>query len=121
MLSCAFGLMISSSAPPDMLQRYPMYLFFSALFQPDIPLFPWSDLTYQEQLDLYPGVLNGRSNLAAYPMFLYIVHPYFYFKYLRTSRPLMSGIIKSKRIKSNLFSAAISRAILPPSAKKIFE
>ena len=63
-----------------------MYLFFSALFQPDIPLFPWSDLTYQEQLDLYPGELNGRSNLATYPMFLYIVHPYFYFKYLRTSK-----------------------------------
>ena len=55
----------------------PIYLFLSALFQPDIPLFPWSDLTYQEQLDLYPGELNGRSNLATYPMFLYIVHPYF--------------------------------------------
>ena len=41
----------------------PIYLFLSALFQPDIPLFPWSDLTYQEQLDLYPGELNGRSNL----------------------------------------------------------
>ena len=64
----------------------PMYLFFSALFQPDIPLFPWSDLTYQQQIDLYPGELNGRSNLATYPMFLYIVHPYFYFKYLRTSK-----------------------------------
>ena len=64
----------------------PMYLFFSALFQPDIPLFPWSDLTYQQQIDLYPGDLNGRSNLATYPMFLYIVHPYFYFKYLRTSK-----------------------------------
>ena len=64
----------------------PIYLFLSALFQPDIPLFPWSDLTYQEQLDLYPGELNGRSNLATYPMFLYIVHPYFYFKYLRTSK-----------------------------------
>ena len=63
----------------------PIYLFFSALFQPDIPLFPWSDLTYQQQLDLYPGELNGHSNLATYPMFLYIVHPYFYFKYLRTS------------------------------------
>jgi len=63
----------------------PIYLFFSALFQPDIPLFPWSDLTYQQQLDLYPGELNGDSNLATYPMFLYIVHPYFYFKYLRTS------------------------------------
>ena len=64
----------------------PVYLFFSALFQPNIPLFPWSDLTYQEQLDLYPGVLNGQSNLATYPMFLYIVHPYFYIKYLRTSK-----------------------------------
>tara|TARA_B100000927_G_C16455830_1_gene465755 strand:+ start:220 stop:672 length:453 start_codon:yes stop_codon:yes gene_type:complete len=64
----------------------PIYLFISALFQPNIPLFPWSDLTYQEQLDLYPGVLNGRSNLATYPMFLYIVHPYFYLKYLRTSK-----------------------------------
>ena len=64
----------------------PFYLFFSALFQPDIPLFPWSDLTYQQQLDLYPGELNGHSNLATYPMFLYIVHPYFYFKYLRTSK-----------------------------------
>ena len=64
----------------------PFYLFFSALFQPDIPLFPWSDLTYQQQLDLYPGELNGYSNLATYPMFLYIVHPYFYFKYLRTSK-----------------------------------
>ena len=56
------------------------------MFQPDIPLFPWSDLTYQQQIDLYPGELNGRSNLATYPMFLYIVHPYFYFKYLRTSK-----------------------------------
>ena len=64
----------------------PVYLFFSALFQPNIPLFPWSDLTYQEQLDLYPGVLNGQSNLSTYPMFLYIVHPYFYIKYLRTSK-----------------------------------
>ena len=64
----------------------PTYLFLSALFQPDIPLFPWSDLTYQQQIDLYPGDLNGRSNLATYPMFLYIVHPYFYFKYLRTSK-----------------------------------
>ena len=64
----------------------PFYLFFSALFQPDISLFPWSDLTYQQQLDLYPGELNGHSNLATYPMFLYIVHPYFYFKYLRTSK-----------------------------------
>ena len=71
---CYFGMIV------------PMYLFFSALLQPDIPLFPWSDLTYQEQLDLYPGELNGRSNLATYPMFLYIVHPYFYFKYLRTSK-----------------------------------
>ena len=64
----------------------PVYLFFSALLQPNIPLFPWSDLTYQEQLDLYPGVLNGQSNLSTYPMFLYIVHPYFYIKYLRTSK-----------------------------------
>ncbi len=64
----------------------PVYLFISALFQPNLPLFPWSELTYQEQLDLHPGVLNGRSNLATYPMFLYIVHPYFYFKYLRTSK-----------------------------------
>ena len=71
---CYFGMIV------------PIYLFLNALLQPDIPLFPWSDLTYQEQIDLYPGVLNGRSNLATYPMFLYIVHPYFYFQYLRTSK-----------------------------------
>ena len=71
---CYFGMIV------------PIYLFFSALLQPDIPLFPWSDLTYQQQIDLYPGVLNGSSNLATYPMFLYIVHPYFYFQYLRTSK-----------------------------------